>query len=326
MIIKPGELSQYCQKNLNFFLLYGVNTGLIDDHIENILKPRLSKNIFHYEEQEIIQNTYRFEEDILSKSFFEREKLIIISRGSDRILEIIKNLVEKKIKEVVIIIKTNVLEKRSKLRIFFEKNSNTICVPFYNDSFHSLSLIAKNFFKDNKINISTQNINFILEKTKGNRINLKNELEKIKIFYQSKLTIKFNDIVKLINSIEEHSISDLTDQFLLKNKKKVNKIFNENIQSTENDILILKTLLFKLKRLKKLKNKSKQHKNLDETISLFKPLIFWKEKEIIKNQLNNLSTDEISLLIREINQLELDIKKNPVYSGKILNNFILALW
>ena len=98
---------------------------------------------------------------------------------------------------------------------------------------------------------------------------------------------------------------------------------NENISTTEGNILILKSFLFKLKRLKKLKNEIEKKKSQDQVISSFKPPIFWKDKVIIKKQLNTLSIKDINDFIKKINELELLIKKNSSLSSKITNNFIL---
>ena len=157
----------------------------------------------------------------------------------------------------------------------------------------------------------------------GSRIFLKNELEKIESYSQKKQTISTEEILKLTNSAENYSISELTDQCLANNKKKTTSILNENTPSAEDNILILKSFLFKLKRLKKLKEEIKIKKNEDQVISSFKPPIFWKDKEIIKQQLKNLSLNEIRIFIKKVNNLELIIKKNSQISNQITNNFIL---
>ncbi len=322
MILKLSGLSEKIVNSQKFFLLYGSNDGQIEETINNILKPNLSKNIHNYDENEIIANAQEFEENILNKSFFENDKLIIINRGSDKILELIENLILKKISDTSIIIKANMLEKRSKLRSFFEKNESTICVPFYDDTYKTLLLITQNFFLKNKIKISVQNINYIIDKSKNNRTNLKNELEKILIFFQKEKSIKFEDIIKLTNSAENYNLSELTDQCLIKNKNKTINILNENISSTEDNFIILRSLLFKLKRLKKLKIEIEKQKSQELVISSFKPKIFWKDIDIIKKQLNKLSLDDIKKLIKKVNKLELTIKKNSNLADKITNNFI----
>ncbi len=186
MILKVSDLSKNLQKAQKFFLLYGSNTGQIEDTINNILKPKLSKNVHNYDESEILTNIDEFEENILNKSLFDDDKLIIINRGTGKILDIIERLISKKITETIIIIKSGILEKKSKLRTYFEKNKETICTAFYDDNYQSLLMIAQDFLSKNKIKISIQNINYIIERSKNNRINLKNELEKIKIFYLKK--------------------------------------------------------------------------------------------------------------------------------------------
>ena len=186
MIIKYFDLKKNLKNNINFYLLYGQNSGLIEDTINNVFKPNFSKNIYSYDEIDVLSNIDEFKEKILNKSFFENDKLIIINRASDKILNFIEEIIEKKIKDLKIIIKTGILEKKSKLRNFFEKNKSTIITPYYEDNFQTLLALAQNFFNKKKIKISAQNINFIIERSKGNRINLKNELEKIENYSQKK--------------------------------------------------------------------------------------------------------------------------------------------
>jgi len=323
MIIKHFNLKKGIKKEIKFYLFYGKNIGLIEDLINDILKPIFSKNIFYYDETEVLSNLERFKENINNNSFFEDDKLIIINRATDKLLTIIQELSEQKIEKLNIIIKSGILEKKSKLRNFFEKNVKTIVVPVYEDDHQSLMIIAQNFFKEKNIRITPENINFIIKRCMGNRISLKNELEKIENYSQKKKTIGAEEILKLTNSAEDYSISELTDQCLAKNKTRTINILNENTPSTENNILILKTFLYKLKRLKKIKEEIGIKKNQEQVISSFKPPIFWKDKEIIKQQLKNLSLNEINIFIKKVNNLELTIKKNSQISNQIINNFIL---
>ncbi len=323
MIIKHYELRNNLKGKSNYFLLYGQNSGLIEEIIDKDLKPIFPKNIFKYDESEILSDINAFKEGLVNKSFFENDKLIIINRVSDKILDIVKEICDKKDEDLKIIFKTGNLEKKSKLRNFFEKSKNLTIVPFYEDTHQSLLFLAQNFFKENKIKISPQNMNYIIENSKGNRINLKNELEKIKNFSQKKLSVELNEIIKLTNLAENYNISELTDQCLARNKKKTLNILNENNPSPEDNILILKNFLYKLKRLKKLKLELENKKNTDAVISSYKPPIFWKDKDMIKQQLKIWSLPQIKSLINKTNNMELLIKKNSQASNQIVNNFIL---
>ena len=323
MILKFFELSKKKPLNCNFFLLYGSNRGLIEETINNDLKPVLTKNLYNYDETDILKNPENFKEEILNKSFFEDEKLIIISRASDKIYKIITEIIEKKISDLTIVIKSNILEKKSKIRGYFEKNKETVCIPFYEDNFQTLSQIAQNFFSKKKISISRENLNLIIQRSNGDRINLNNELSKIDSFSKNKKTISSEQILNLTNLAENYSVSELVDSSLNKNKKKIMTILNENNFSQEDGILILRVFLSKLKRLLKIQFEIKHNQNVDSAISSFKPPIFWKEKDTVKQQIKTWSCEQIENLIVKTNSIELQVKKNPLLSISIITNFIL---
>ena len=324
MIIKNLDLKKNLKKNKNF-LLYGVNSGLINQTINETLKPNFTKNIFNYDEQDILLNPDQFKENILNKSFFENDKLLIINRATDKIKNILEEIIKKKIDDLVIIVKSGVLEKKSKLRNFFEKEKNTIAIAYYEDGYQELNLIVQKFFYDKKIKISSQSSNILIERSRGNRINLINELNKISSYLINKKKIDYEEICKLTNLSENYNISDLTDSILAKNKLKALNLMNENILTSDDYIQIIKSFLYKIKRLKKLKKELNGDKNIDNIISSHKPPIFWKERNIVKNQLINNSLKRLSILSIKINNLEKLVKENSKTSGIILNNFCLEV-
>ena len=323
MIVKSYELKKTKIDNIRFFLLHGKNSGLINETIKNDLKVRLSKNIYNYDETEILNNPSQIRETILNKSFFENDKLIIISRATDKISKIIEEIVDLNSPETSIVLISETLEKKSKIRNLFEKNKNTICVAFYEDNNLTLNKIAFDFFKQKKISISQQNINLIVERSSGNRINLTNELKKIENFSINKKIVSTKDLIKLTNLAENYDYTNLVNCSLAKNKKKTMNILNENNLSNEDSIIILRFFLNKLKRLLKIFSNSEINRNIDSTISSFKPPIFWKEKDIVKQQINVLSYQKIQDLLTKTNNIELLVKKNPSISINLVNNFIL---
>jgi DNA polymerase-3 subunit delta len=323
MLIKYHDLKKINKDKINYYLFYGPNVGLIEDTIKNIFKPIFSKNIINYEEVDILSNKEEFKEQIFNKSFFDDDKFIIINRATNKIFDIIKEIINTDIKDIKIIIKAGDLEKKAKIRNFFEKEENTIITAFYEDNFQTLSQIVQSFFKEKKIKTSNEIISLIIERSKGNRINLNNELEKIFLFSKKNNVINFENISKLTNLFENYDFSELVDNCILKNRKKTINILNENNLNSEDNVLILRSFLFKLKRLKKINHKLNNTKNIDQVINAFKPTIFWKEKEIIKQQLKIRDLSNIKFLIKKVNNLEPLIKKNSQTSSQILNNFIL---
>ncbi len=323
MIIKNFEINKINLKNNKFFLLYGENQGHKNDIINKIFKKFFLNNTYQYDENEILNNQENFFNEILAKSFFENEKLIIIHRTTDKIKNIIEEIVEKGIDDIILVLNSNILEKKSKLRKFFEENKKTICIAFYEDNFQTLSKIVHSFFRDNKISISQESLNLLVERSMGDRQNLKNELSKINSFIVNKKKISIDEIIKLTNLAENYDISKLIDNCLAKNKNKTINILNENKHSLEDCIFIIRTFLNKSKRLLKLCEELDKKKNIDQAILSYKPPIFWKEKEIIKKQLENWNYKETENLIFKLNEIELLIKKNSQNSLNILSNFIL---
>ncbi len=321
MILKYYEINKINLEYNKFILFYGKNEGLKNDNIKNLLKDK--NEILYYDEKDILDNPNKFIEATLSKSLFENEKIIIIKRATDKIKNIIDQISFKDIEDLIILINADNLEKKSKLRSLFEKNKKFVSVAFYPDNDQTLSKIAHNFFTKNKILISASNINLIVSKCSGDRHNLVNEIKKIESFCKNNKKVTIEDIHKLTNLIENHSVSELIDNCLIKNKKKIIHILNENNFSNDDCILILRTFLNKLKKILSLALKYKINKNIDDVISKAKPPIFWKDKEITKQQIYKWSPENIKNSIFKVSELELLVKKNMNNSMNLTTNFIL---
>tara|TARA_B100001540_G_scaffold291942_1_gene289892 strand:+ start:855 stop:1832 length:978 start_codon:yes stop_codon:yes gene_type:complete len=322
MIIKSFEIEKIKSKKYNLILIYGINQGyknqVIKESFENIFKGE----ILRFDENEILNNHEEIISSLMNKSLFEDDKLIIISRASDKILNFINEIIERRIDKVKIIINSNNLEKKSKLRALFEKEKELICIPFYEDNERNLSTIALNFFRQNNIKISQEVINLIVGRSKGDRGNLDNELSKIESLSLTKKNIDPEDILKLTNLAENYSVFELAENYLAKNKKQVSKILNENNFANEECVLILRTILNRSKRLLKLKENQNQIGNIDLTISSFKPPIFWKEKDTVKKQIQSWSVDEVKKIIYKISDLEILVKKNLNNSLNLVSDFV----
>ena len=321
MIIKNFELDKINIKNFNLFLFYGDNQGFKDEIVEKICQQKDLKKTLYFE-KEVLSNTENFLNSISTKSFFENEKIIVIKNATDKLKEIVNDIYELQNPDITVILISDLLDKKSKLRNFFEKTKNIICIPFYPDEHKDLNMIANNFFKKKDIKISQQTINLIIDRANQSRQHLSNELQKIENFTLNKKEIKDVDIIKLTNQGKNYEISELVETCLAKNQNKLLKIMNENHFSNEDVILILRIFLTKTKRLLNLAVNSKPDKNFDKAISNFRPPIFWKEKPYVKQQLINWSESKLKKLINEINEIELLSKKNSQISQSLLLNFI----
>ena len=323
MILKYFELNKLNFNVVNFLLFHGKNEGYKNEEIKKITKI-LKRTIVNYDEKQIIENIDEFFENNLNKSFFDDEKIILINRCTDKIIKVIEELIDKKVNDKIFILNTESLEKKSKLRNFFEKSkSQLVSIAFYPDNFDTLFKIAQQTTKVKKILLSNECLNILVNKCANDRKNLLNEIEKIALYSRDKKKISNEEVFRLINLSENHSINELINYCLVKNQKKLFNILNENIFSNEDCIIIIRTLLKKSKNLLNLVNLYQSNKNIEATINNAKPPIFWKEKNIVKDQINLWSPEKLKNLIVEINDIEYQIKKNSFNSINFTTNFLL---
>ena len=323
MILKYFELNKLNFTNTKFLLLHGKNEGYKKEEIGKI-SERLKRKIISYDEKQIIDNTVEFFENNLNKSLFDNEKIIVINRCTDKITVVIEELITKNIDDTLFILNSEALEKKSKLRNFFEKSkAGLVSIAFYPDNFDTLFKIARRSLKEKKILISSECVSILINKCANDRKNLLNEIEKIDLYSRDKKKINNEEIFNLINLSENHSINELINSCLVKNQKKLFTILNSNIFSNEDCIVIIRTLLKKTKSLLNLVVQFHLNKDINETIDNAKPPIFWKEKNIIKDQINLWSIKTLKNLIIEINDVEYNIKRNSVNSINYTTNFLL---
>ena len=326
MILKSYELEKKNITQYNIYLFYGQNEGLKKQVIEEKFCNNFDGELIKVEEAEIIKSQIEFISSLMNRSFFEKRKLIIISRVTDKILNLIQEINLKNISDVIIVLNSPNLEKKSKLRNFFEKGKNIVCSAFYLEEFRTLSVYANKMLNDHSIKLSNEIINMVIERCRGDRQNLKNEIYKIINFsYNKNNKLTFENIEKLTNLAENYTISELVDSSLNKNLKKTIRIINENNFSYEDNLIIIRTILSRVKRLINLSSQYNKNKNIDLTISSYKPPIFWKDKSIVKNQILTGSENEFKNIIYKINEIELQIKKNFTNSSNIIQDYLLNI-
>ena len=323
MILKSFELNKLRLNHYTFYLFYGGNEGFKEEIIKNLFEKKYLDKVYRYEEKEILDSVNNFFNSILTKSFFDNEKLIVINRATDKIKEIIEELIEKEPKDITVIINSKNLEKKSTLRKIFEKEKSIICVPFYEDNNQTLNSIISLFFRNKKIPISQQLINILIERSRGDRKNLNNELQKIDSFTLNKKNLNIEEIIQLTNLADNYDASQLVDHSLAKNTRKTITILNENNYSDEDNIIIIRTLLAKLKRLVKIYDLIDKKNNIEKAISECKPPIFWKDKPLVTQQIKSWEKDHLINLIYKTNEIEFLIKKNSSVAKNILSDFII---
>ncbi len=323
MILKNFEIDDKKISNFKFYLIYGENEGLKKEIIEKIKKNHVGKEI-KYEETKILGNKLEFYNEIKNRSLFDEKKIYLIERCTEKISEIVFEIFENEINDPIII-NCGVLEKRSKLRNLIEKSDTKVIIPTYKDTSQSLVGIAKTFFSNKKISISYETLNLLVNRCNGDRGYLKQELEKISNYLTDKKVLSLKEISALTNLSENYSASELVDASLSKNIKKTQEILDENNYSPEDTFLILRIFLQKTKKILILLQNLGNEEDIEKVIAEHKPAIFWKDKPIIKKQMQLWSLKSINNLISKLNEIELTVKKNNSLSLILMKNFIFEV-
>ena len=321
MIYKNFETNKIDFNKNKIILFYGKNDGLKNETIKNLVKDEYNK--IQYDEKDILENTNQFLDKILNKSLFDTKEAIIVKRASDKILNLVKEIISKDINDLIMIINADNLEKKSKLRSFFEKSKKEACVAFYPDNDQTLLKMASNFLKRKNIAISYSDINVLVNKSRGDRESLAKELDKIESYAMGGNKLSSEKILKLSNLFEDYDISELIDNCLAKNKNKIIKILSENNFSSEDSVNIIKIFLYKSKKILSLINQYENNSNIDLTISSAKPPIFWKDKEITKQQIYKWKSKDIKKLIYKLCEIEFLVKKDTKNALNLITDFIL---
>ena len=301
-------------KNLNSVLFYGENLGLKNDlksKIKNLSKKAL---IINLNQEEILANENEFFQKLFNKSLFEDTKIFFINQANDKILEIIKEI-EKKENTPKIFLFSELLDKKSKLRSYFEKSKTLGIVPCYADNDISLKKIILDKLKG-YTGLSNQNLNLIVENCGLDRSKLNNELNKIVTFFENKV-IETNKLEILLNLKINDSFDLLKDQALIGDKTKTNKLISDTILEKEKNIFYLNVINQRLTKLLEVTEIAKDG-NLDEAIDKIKPPIFWKDKAIFNLQAQKWNGNKLKKMMNETYKIELKIKSNSQITQNLL--------
>ena len=319
MIHKSYLVEQQIEKiDKGITLFYGENLGLIDDFKELIRKYNKKSEIIRFNEEEIIKKNVVFFREISSDSLFSEKKVIFIDQASDKILDLIQEVEKIDLKESVYLF-SSILEKKSKLRAFFEKSKKYNIVPCYEDNEVTLKKIILQSLKDFK-GITTENINLIIDNCSFNRTKLKNELDKIKSFFHDKI-LKTAEIEKLLNIKTNNDFDKLKDAALLGNRKNTNKLLSDTILEAEKNIFYLNSINQRLGKLLEINN---NNSNVEKAINDLRPPIFWKDKPNFISQAKVWNQKKINIIMKNTYDIEIKIKSNSSIDKNLLIKKLLV--
>jgi DNA polymerase III subunit delta len=314
MLLKSQEISL---KKKEFFkekviLLYGENQDLINDSNQQIIskfieEEKISKSFF---EDDIIKNPENVISYYLNGSLFDDNKNIsIIKNCSDKILEII-NKIKNNISNSIIILNSEVLLKNSKLRQFGEYDKLAICIPCYQETKFDIKKFLTQQLQINNIQLSDSQSETIIGSSSLKRSKIKEVIEKINLYKNSeKITDQIIDEICTDADLKKND--EIIDILLSKNEKNIND-FISNMSNYEKNfieiIIVLRSFIIKILDIQK----NNKNLSIDERIERYKPPIFWKDKDRIKNILKIWNTNNLEKFLSNLNVIETDFKRNDL--------------
>ena len=314
MLIKSQELNL---KKKDFFkgkiiLLYGENQDLIKDLNEQILikfkdEQKIQKNIF---EEDIIKDPQNIINYYLNGSLFDENKnILVIKNSSDKIIETL-NKIKNNIDENTIVVNSEILLKNSKLRQFGEYDKVAICIPCYQETKLDIIRFITQQLQINKIQLSEKQIEIIINSSSLKRSKIKEVIEKINLYKNSE---KISDQVidEICTDVDLKKNDEIIDILLSKNAKNINE-FISNMSNYEKNfieiIIILRSFIIKILDIQK----NNKNLSIDERIERYKPPIFWKDKDRIKNILKIWSVNNLEKFLSNLNIIETEFKRNDL--------------
>ena len=294
-------------------LFYGENLGLKNDFKRIIKEINSEDEILYFNQDEIIQNNNVLIKEITNVSLFEKKKIFFIENINDKFLDLVMEI-EKIVADNKLFLFADILEKKSKLRNYFEKSDKCAVIPCYADNDLSLKKIIQSKLKEYS-GLTGSNINMILDNANLDRAKLNNELEKIKFLFQDKI-IKSEKLELLLNSKTNDDFDKLKDQAFLGNKEATNKLLSETIIENEKNIFYLNVINQRLYKISETLNED--GKTVEDKINSLKPPIFWKDKPNFISQTKKWNKNKIDNVLKETYILEKEIKSNSIIDKNVL--------
>ena len=325
MIVKSFGVNFKELLKKNFTLLYGENSSFIFEIEQKIIKEAKNNNglvVKKYQEEYFLQNKDVFEQFINSESLFGDQELVIISESTDKILEIFDNTIASTNNKKIIFL-SSLLTKRSKLRNLAETETDFNCIACYDDTPVQLQSILLQKLKDNKISVSREFLNSIFEVNSLNRQDINDAITKIQLI-QSTSNIKEENLKNIFYSSSHNDNFEIINFCLLGDKKNINKVLSNIYIQGINFNEILAALKYKVNKLIEISVSNTSDLNVNQLVENYKPPIFWKEKNMVKEQLRRWTNGELNKLMEIIYETEINCKKNYEISNTILQQFIVS--
>ena len=307
--------------NYKSLLFYGENIGLKDEFKSNLKKKFSNFEQILFNQDEIIKNEKLLSDQINNLSMFNDNKFIIINEVSDKLISKIDDIIETQPDHIRLILFSQSLDKKSKIRSSFEKSKKVGIVPCYQDNHRTLSEYIREKLKDYS-GVNQEVINLLINNSGLDRKVLFSEIEKIRALFQNK-KIEESKILNLLNEENNLNFDDLRDSCLEGNDKKLNKNLGTILLNNENIYFCLNNLNQRVQKLSMLINQNEKDMNINFALDNLKPKVFWKDKPMILRQVKKWDHQKLEKAKEIILETEVKMKTKMNNYNSIMLKYLL---
>jgi len=290
----------------NLTLIYGENLGLINA-IKKIIKFNNKTNsILVFNQEDILKNHNIIFDEIQNISLFEDKKIIFVNNVSDKILQIIEEI-QPSINLNKVFLFANILEKKSKIRSFFEKSGFCDIVPCYQDNEITIKKLINSELK-NFNGVTADVISLLIDNSGLDRVKINNEIIKIQTYFEDK-KISLDKLNKLLNTTLNDDFNNIRESIMKGDKKLTNRLLSTTLFENDKIPLYLSIINHRLYKIKEISLLSKEI-GMAKAINNIKPPIFWKDKPNFTEQLKIWNDDKLRKALNKTFNFELSLKSN----------------
>ena len=310
-------------ENYKIFLFYGENQGLKREFKEKLKIQNKNQEILNLFQDEIIKNKNILVNEVSNQSLFKEKKIIFIDQVNDKILDAIEEIIEYVQNEKIFLF-SDILDKKSKLRSYFEKSKSCGVTACYQDNEITIKKIIMERLNGYQ-GLTSQVTNLITQSTGLDRNKVNNEIDKIICCFEDK-KIDLKKIDLLLNVRTNDDFNLLKDEAINGNKINTNKLLADTVFEIENNIYYLNSINQRINKLNEIENMKKENSNIESLISSLKPPVFWKDKPMLIQQSKKWNKNKIQEALEKTYNTEIEIKSNSsIRKDLLIKNLIIEL-
>ena len=328
MIIKEHQLNKTIDNNSELIgiLIYGPNEGLINEKIKNIISSQNDYDIISVTGKDLDSDEFFLDQALGNISLFGTTKILLIENLKDKYINQISEIDLKKIENTILIIKSGILPKSSKLRKYFESHDKFASLACYEDDIRALMKTIELFSKENSIIFNREIKDYLLQTLSIDRMVNVQELEKIKLLYgNSSEKPELEKIKIVLNDSSSLNLNKINEAVMFGKPSKSSKIIFKLFSDGTNPVAIIRSLINYIKRLESTIIELKKGNSFDDSIRSLKPAIFWKDKENFQIHCRKWPLSKISELIDMLTEAEVNCKLESKISRFICERTVLNI-